>query len=136
MKTVFVDTSGFAGLLVGRDASHERAVALFEQARNEHWQLLTTNGVVMECYSLLLIRARDGRRGALAFLDALARDRVLVERVRAEDEARAIALLRAHEDKTYSLCDATSFVVMQRLGISDAIAFDRHFREYGAFTIL
>ena len=31
---------------------------------------------------------------------------------------------------------ALSFVVMQRMGLTEAIAFDRHFREYGKFTIL
>jgi len=44
--------------------------------------------------------------------------------------------LRAHEDKSYSLCDALSFVVMERLRIREAIAFDQHFRAYGRFTIL
>jgi hypothetical protein len=44
--------------------------------------------------------------------------------------------VRAHEDKTYSLCDAMSFVVMERLNIADAIAFDRHFAEYGRFALL
>ena len=63
-------------------------------------------------------------------------DAYRVERVRKGDDERAIALLRAHEDKSYSLCDALSFVVMERLRIRDAIAFDRHFREYGRFTIL
>ena len=29
-----------------------------------------------------------------------------------------------------------SFVVMARLGITDAIAFDRHFAEYGRFALL
>jgi uncharacterized protein len=48
----------------------------------------------------------------------------------------AIALVRIHEDKAYSLCDALSFVVMERLRINEAIAFDRHFREYGRITIL
>ena len=46
------------------------------------------------------------------------------------------SLLRAHDDKTYSLCDAMSFVVMERLSITDAIAFDRHFAEYGRFALL
>ena len=63
-------------------------------------------------------------------------DAYQVERVRRRDDERAIALLRAHEDKSYSLCDALSFVVMERLRIRDAIAFDRHFRAYGRFTIL
>ena len=59
-----------------------------------------------------------------------------IERVSAQDETRAIALVHAHEDKTYSLCDAASFVVMERLGIHEAIAFDRHFLAYGHFTTL
>jgi predicted nucleic acid-binding protein len=48
----------------------------------------------------------------------------------------AISILRDHQDKTYSFCDALSFVVMERLGVVEAIAFDRHFREYGRFTVL
>ena len=59
-----------------------------------------------------------------------------VERVSKEDESLAIDLVRSHEDKTCSLCDAMSFVVMARLGIADAIAFDRHFAEYGRFALL
>jgi len=31
-------------------------------------------------------------------------------------------------------CDAMSFVVMERMNITDAIAFDRHFAEYGRFA--
>ena len=47
-----------------------------------------------------------------------------------------VALVRSHADKTYSLCDALSFVVMERLGIDEAIAYDRHFREYGRFRMV
>jgi predicted nucleic acid-binding protein len=32
-------------------------------------------------------------------------------------------------DKGYSFCDAMSFVVMERPGVTFAIAFDRHFVE-------
>lgn len=53
-----------------------------------------------------------------------------------DDEARAISILRDHQDKTYSFCDALSFVVMGHLGLNEAISFDRHFREYGRVTIL
>jgi predicted nucleic acid-binding protein len=136
MKRVFVDTSGFLGLLVAEDAAHPRAKALFEQARDQGWRLVTTNAVVVESYSLFLVRTRDRRRSALAFLDAIRHDDVRIERVRKRDEELAESLVRRHEDKTYSLCDALSFVVMERLRISEAIAFDRHFREYGRFAIL
>ncbi len=52
------------------------------------------------------------------------------------DEEKAIGLVRSQTDKTYSLCDALSFVVMERFSLTEAIAFDRHFSEYGRFTIL
>lgn len=136
MKRVFVDSSAFLGLLVPEDNSHSRAKGLFEQAKADRWTLVTTNAVVMESYSLFLVRTRDRRRSALAFLDALKQDQVRIERIRKQDEEQAVALVRAHDDKTYSLCDALSFAVMERLGIREAIAFDRHFREYGQFTIL
>lgn len=135
MKRVFVDSGGFFALLVQEDTLHPRAVALFQHANRERWQLVTTNAVVFETYALLLVRSHTGRQNALRFLDMLTEDAYRIERVRRTDEAAAVALVRAHEDKTYSLCDALSFVVMERLGLTEAIAFDRHFRAYGRFTI-
>jgi predicted nucleic acid-binding protein len=91
---------------------------------------------VFETYALLLYRTRNGWTNALAFLDSVERGFCVIERLSTQDEEKASTLLRAHEDKAYSLCDAASFVVMERLGIHEAIAFDRHFREYGRFIIL
>ena len=134
MKRVFVDTSGFLALLVPEDQWHGNAAPIFEQANRERWVLVTSNFVIIEAYAVLLIRA--GRKEAISFLDMVFGDAYRIERVRQEDEERAIALVRAHEDKHYSLCDALSFVLMERLGIHEAIAFDRHFRSYGRFTVL
>jgi len=136
MKKVFVDTGGFVGLLVSEDKSHGEARELFGRADAQRWQLVTTNAVVIETYAVLLARARDSRRGTMTFLDLITADHYKVERIRKRDEEQAIALVRSHTDKTYSLCDALSFVVMERLSLTEAIAFDRHFSEYGRFTIL
>jgi uncharacterized protein len=137
VKRVFVDTGGFVALLVAEDHMHERATALFKTASLDRWTLVTTNAVLIETHAVLLTRARDGRRVALSFVDAVqSSPALLVERISSDDETRAVALIRGHTDKSYSFCDALSFVVMDRLGIAEAIAFDRHFREYGRFTIL
>lgn len=136
MKRVFVDSGGFFALLVRADAAHETALQIFKAADAERWQLITTNTVVVETYALLLNRTRQGRDSAIAFLDHLERTEVRVERVSEIDEQRAIVLVRAHNDKTYSLCDAQSFVVMERLRISEAIAADEDFRQYGFKTLL
>jgi uncharacterized protein len=136
VKRVFVDSGGFFAHLVKEDALHGRARDLFAQAEREHWDLITTNAVVYETHALLTNRARDGREAGLRFLDHIQRGLCAVAYVTRDDERSAIAILREHQDKMYSLCDALSFVIMERLDIADAIAFDRHFREYGGFTIL
>lgn len=134
MRRVFVDTGAFLGLLVPKDRSHPKAKPLFEQAARERWHLVTSNIVVIETYAVLLIRA--SRKDAITFLDVVLNDGYSIERVRRDDEEKAIALVRSHEDKTYSLCDALSFVVMERLGLQEAMAFDSDFRSYGRFTVL
>lgn len=139
MKRVFVDSGGFFALLVRSDAAHQDARRVFEQANAERWHLVTTNTVVVETYSLLLNRTRQGRSSAVAFLDHLEQTTIRMERVNEGDEAKAIALVRAHQDKTdktYSLCDALSFVVMERLRITEAIAADDDFRRYGFSRLL
>ena len=108
-----MDTGGFVALLVAEDRMHSRAVELFDSASRERWALVTTNAVVVETYSVLLARARDGPRAAIAFLDAVEASggALVVERIHVDDDHAAASLVRAHSDKTYSLCDALSFVV-------------------------
>jgi uncharacterized protein len=136
VRRVFVDASGFYALIVGKDENHAHADKLFTLAQREAWRLVTTNAVVFETHALLLHRSRPGRETALKFLDAVQADTYDVIRVRQNDEERAIALIRSHEDKLYSFCDALSFVVMERLRIREVIAFDQDFRTYGRFALL
>ncbi|OFW06460.1 MAG: hypothetical protein A3I61_20125 [Acidobacteria bacterium RIFCSPLOWO2_02_FULL_68_18] len=136
MKVVFVDSGGFFAHLVSEDPLHTRAKELFAQAERESWRLVTTNAVVYETHALLTNRTREGREAGLRFVEHIERGFCEIVRVTQDAEAAAISILRDHQDKTYSFCDALSFVVMERLGVVEAIAFDRHFREYGRFTVL
>jgi predicted nucleic acid-binding protein len=136
VRRVFVDSGAFFAVAAAKDASHDLAKLAFATAESEHWQLITTNAVVVETYALFLARTREKQAAAVMFLDRLRETSVLVERVQPPDEERAEALVRSHGDKAYSLCDALSFVVMERLGVTEAIAYDSHFREYGSFVLL
>jgi predicted nucleic acid-binding protein len=48
----------------------------------------------------------------------------------------AVALLFTRTDKTYSLCDAVSFVLMRSRGLNEALTTDRHFEQEGFRRLL
>ena len=126
MELVFVDTSGIAAAMNAKDRHHEAAKQIFLRLAEEQCVLVVTNYVRAETHGLLVQRA--GREVALRFLED---GSWAVERVEPEDEERALQILRQYRDKDFSFTDATSFAVMERLGITQAVSFDRHFRQYG-----
>lgn len=63
------------------------------------------------------------------------RSDIRVVRVTPQDERVAREILTRYTDKDWSFADATSFVVMERLGIRYAFTFDSDFAQYG-FTVL
>jgi len=134
MRRVFVDTGALYAALNRKDASHFSARRFFLQARKERWFLFTTNFVVAETHALILVRV--GRVPAWRFLHSLYTGRINIVRVEEADELRARGIIEKYKDKGFSYCDAISFAVMERLQITEAIAFDDHFRQYGKFTIL
>lgn len=126
MKRVFVDTSGIVAAMNAKDEHHEAAKAIFLRLAAEHCGLVITNYIRAETHALLLARAT--RELALRFLDE---GSWAVEWVEPEDEKKAVEILKRFQDKDFSLTDATSFVVMERLEIKEAVSFDRHFAQYG-----
>lgn len=126
MATVMADTSAIYALLDRSDANHSKAVDLLKQIRAAGDTLIVTNLVVAETHALIL--SKLGPNLARSWLVGLCWP---VERVTEEDEERARGIICAYEDKSFSYTDATSFAVMERLGISVAFAFDRHFTQFG-----
>lgn len=125
----FVDTGAYFALSFVGDENHQIARSLYQRAVDERRQLVTTNFVLAETHALLLNRLN--REIALRVLESIDRSSARIVRVTASGESTARDILRRYRDKDFSLTDATSFVVMERLGIRTAFAFDRHFTQYG-----
>jgi uncharacterized protein len=129
-RYVFVDSSAWYALSDRGDANYQRAHAVATRLATGRRFLLTTNFVLAEAHALLLNRV--GRAAAWAFaLRVVNGDDVALVRVGEDDERRALDIVERYDDKDFSLTDATSFAVMERLGIPEAFTFDRHFRQYG-----
>ena len=83
------------------------------------------------------IRAeRVGIAAAGRFLRTIRQGNTVVVRVSSRDEARAEEILFRYTDHDFSFTDALSFAVMERLHITYAFAFDKHFRQFGTLDVV
>ncbi len=125
-RIALVDSSGFFAAADESDPQHAAARTALARAARERIALFTTNFEVAEAHALFV--ARRDHHAARVWLRSLA---IEIVRVTEGDEAAAREILLRHDDKAYSYTDATSFAVMTRLGVRLALAFDRHFEQYG-----
>jgi predicted nucleic acid-binding protein len=123
---VLVDTRAVYALLDRNDNCHNAARDALEKLIKRRAEPLLTNFIVAECHALSL-----SRLGADIARKWLLGNVWPVERVTVDDEAKAKVIIEQYTDKTFSYADATSFAVMERLGLRTAFAFDPHFRQYG-----
>ncbi len=126
MARVLVDTSAVFALVDSSDHWHAAAKAGLDRLKKTRSEPLLTNFIVAECHALLLARL-----GAPLARKWLIGNVWPVQRVTIDDEAVAMSIISQYTDKTFSYADATSFAVMERLGVRKAFAFDPHFRQYG-----
>lgn len=123
----FVDTSFWVALRFRRDRRHAPARALWGAGPGP---LLTSDLVVAETWTFL--RRRAGHRQAMQFYDATAILPSLTIRHVDEDlQNEAWRWLRRHDERPYSFVDASSFALMRRLRLRQALAFDDDFTSAG-----
>ncbi|MCC6493014.1 MAG: type II toxin-antitoxin system VapC family toxin [Pirellulales bacterium] len=129
---VFADTSFYVALANQHDELHQQAL---QRAANIRTTITTTEYVLVEVANFCLVgRTRQ------VFVE-------LVASLRADPRAKivpassplfeaALAQFERRQDKTWSLTDCTSFVVMEELGIKQALTADHHFEQAGFVPLL
>ena len=129
---IFVDSSFWIAQRLARDQRHADATAIDGQYGGE--LLVTSWAILAETWTFL--RRRLDHRATVTWLDrVLSAPGVRIERIDAKLEADAWAWLRVHDERPYSFVDATSFALMRKLRLTDALAFDGDFAASG-FTEL
>jgi len=126
LNRVFVDTSAWYAAAAEDDASHARAVHLLSEHAG---RLVTTDHVLVETWAV----ARSRRDRSLADdLVKIIMGRRIVEVLMAtpDDILTALRIGERFTDQDFSVIDRTSWAVMERYGIEEAIAFDVDFAIY------
>jgi predicted nucleic acid-binding protein len=130
---MLLDTSGLLCYLHKDELQHPQAVEHLHSAPIPH---LTHSYVLSELIALATVR-RFPRPAILSFVTALL-DTPDIQTVWVTEPLHraALDLLSQRLDKTYSLCDAVSFVLMRQHNILEALTTDRHFEQEGFIRLL
>lgn len=107
-----------------------------QHAVNQKRHLVTTNYIITELVALLSSRYHLPRRQVITAINALKIDTAVeIVHIERSIDDEAWALLEARLDKKWSLVDASSFVVMRRFGITQALTTDHHFTQAGFIQV-
>ncbi len=126
--SVFADTSALFALLDRHDARHSEADTLWRMLLAADTEIVCSRYVLLETFALLQNRlgmdaVRELHRSVCPALQ--------IEWVTEADHQPAVSALLATSRRHISLVDCVSFEVMRRPGITQAVAFDPHFEEFG-----
>jgi predicted nucleic acid-binding protein len=129
---MLLDTSGLLCLLHKDEPQNETAIELY--ARTSHH--LTHSYALAEFVPLAQVRGLP-RAAALEFSQrAIEDDEIEIVWVNELLHRQAIELLESRPDKTYSLCDAASFILMRERSIRETLTTDKHFEQEGFVRLL
>ena len=128
MAIYFADTSFWIAISIRRDQYHSRAVAWHQLVTRTRSSIITTEAVLWEWLNAL----SDPSTRALAsegYRRAHSDERIEIIPFQTELISSASDLYRTRPDKSWSLTDCLSFVVMQRRSLVESLTTDRHFEQ-------
>jgi predicted nucleic acid-binding protein len=129
---MLLDTSGLLCLHHRAEPLHQAAVKQFDAAE----QKFVHNYVLAEFVALATARGLP-RQEVLGFVaDIEDSFEITVVYVDEALHRAALVLLQRRLDKMWSLCDAVSFVLMERFDIAEALTTDHHFEQAGFRRLL
>lgn len=131
MITAFADTSYYVALFNRRDEMHSVALKFSD---TPHVQIVVSEYVLLELGNA--IYRPNVREKLVELIEFLRNDPdAIVEPSSEQLFEKALILFESRRDKSWSLIDCSSFVIMQERGIDLALTADHHFEQAG-FTIL
>ncbi len=135
MNTVFADAGYWIATVDEDDTLHLKAIALARSVPG--WKIVTTELVLTELLNHVADFGPVYRQKAALLVRAL-RQNPAIRVLPLTENLFEAALLRYERfrDKQWGLTDCVSFVVMEQLGLTDALAYDHHFQQAGFRALL
>jgi predicted nucleic acid-binding protein len=129
---MLLDTSGLLCLHHRAERFHNQACAAYRTAR-----IRLAHSYILAEFVALATARRLPRVAALTFMaDLLGNPDIETVWVDESLHREGMALLLARLDRTYTLCDGVSFVLMRQRSIGEALTTDRHFEQEGFRRLL
>jgi len=130
MSALFADTFFWIALVDSADSSHQRALALAFERRDD--LIITTDDVLAEYLTFFATAPELMRRKAVTNAPrVLENPGVEVIPQSRESFLSGMTLYSARPDKGYSLTDCISMQAMRNKGITEVLTNDRHFEQEG-----
>lgn len=135
MRYVFADAGYWIATVDDQDNLHLLARTVLQSLGSFH--IITTELVLTELLNHVSGAGAFTRTNAARFVRELRLDPT-VTIIAQSDISFDDALIRYERfrDKRWGLTDCASFVVMEHLGLTDALAYDHHFQQAGFRALL
>ncbi len=134
MRGIFIDTGFVIALESMKDQNHEKALQLWNELLKDLPDMVTTTYVIDEIVTFFSSRKLHNKAVEIGnrLMNSRAVHIIHVDKGLFE---KGWEYFQTHDDKTYSLTDCISFIVMKERGSESALSFDKHFTQAG-FKIL
>lgn len=135
MNPVFLDTGFLLALELANDQNHQAALKQWRSLMKSLPPLVTTSYILNETVTYFNSRSHHAKAVEVGNMLLKSSSVQLVQ----VDESLFLEgwrYFQKHQDKTYSLTDCISFVVMKRCKIEAALTFDQHFVQAGFKKLL
>jgi len=135
MRAVFADSSYWMALLNPEDLLHERARNISESSQPS--RIITSEMVLIEVLDGFSKSGRSLRQAAVSLVEGLRQDvNVSIVKQTSRQFQDALSLYAQRSDKDWGLTDCSSFRIMNRYRLTQALTHDRHFGQAGFRALL
>ena len=135
MRFIFADTGYWVALLNPGDDLHQKAIHLEQSLQPVH--IVTSEMVLTEVLNDFSKRGEYLREVASELILGLRShpNTTIIPQTTQQFE-QAFTLYAQRKDKAWSHTDCSSFCIMEELGITEALTYDKHFEQAGFVALL